>query len=116
MDLENVLQLSLEIRQAFNALVRDSVEMKNDCDFRHLLKQRFETFSREYPQLFSFLCNSSTTEQNVMDMQRAIELKIDVLRGTISDEVGKERLLKLLQTKSHVTPPPAPTNSQAVPM
>ena len=102
MDLEDVLVLCKEIRQAYNALKQEK-NLNCDSDMRHLLKQRFQKFSDEYPQLYSFLCSSSTNEQNVMDMQRTIKLKIMVLKGTISDEVGKEKLLQLLKSANTTT-------------
>ena len=109
MDLEHVLVSCKEIRQAYNAL-KQQKDLNCDSDLRHLLKQSFETFSNEYPHLYSFLCSSSTNEQNVMDMHRTIELKIMVLKGTISDEVGKEKLLQLLKSTTNTT------SLQAVPM
>ena len=99
MDLEDVLVSCTEIRQAYNALKQEK-DLTCDSDLRHLLKQRFQKFSDEFPQLYSFLCSSSTNKQNVMDMQRTIELKIMVLKGTISDEVGREKLLQLLKSEN----------------
>jgi hypothetical protein len=101
--LDAVLVLALKCRHVFKEQEQEQEReqeqehKKCDNDLRHLVKQKIgpecDSFAQEYPHLFAFMCSSTTSDENVIKMQKTIEVKKQVIRGIISEEVGKQLIL-----------------------
>ena len=99
-ELDAIICTALRIRSEFKTQ-KLQFQSKNDNDLRHVVKQQIglscEDFASLYPHLFSFMCSTSTTDEQVHEMERAFDLKRQVCRGTISEERAREMLVSGLK-------------------
>ncbi len=95
--LDAVLILALKCRHVFKEQEQYQEHKKCDNDLRHSVKQKIgpecDLFAQEYPHLFAFMCSSTTSEENVIKMQKTIEVKKQVIRGMISEEIARQLIL-----------------------
>jgi len=100
--LDAVLVLALKCRRVFKEQEQEQEQdltqnKKCDNDLRHSVKQKIgpecDSFAQEYPHLFAFMCSSATSDDNVIKMQKTIEVKKQVIRGLISEEVARQLIL-----------------------
>jgi hypothetical protein len=79
-------------------LLKHACEEKSDDDIRYLVQVQYGDeciqFKNEFPHLFSFVCSSMTSEESVSKIEHAIYLKQQIVRGQISEEVGKKIFLE----------------------
>ena len=99
--LDAVLVLALKCRHVFKEQEQEQEQYqehnKCDNDLRHSVKQKIgpecDLFAQEYPHLFAFMCSSTTSDENVIKMQKTIEVKKQVIRGMISEEIARQLIL-----------------------
>jgi hypothetical protein len=69
-------------------------KIKNDEEIQLLVQSCYgeecSQFVSEFPHLFAFVCSSKTSEESVSKIEHAIRLKEQIVKGQISEEVGKK--------------------------